>query len=69
LGTNDRTDDFYVSVLIPNENLTITQASTQTQSHMAAFSRNPNNATGLNQETNYKLVYDEKELSKELSSL
>jgi len=69
LGTIDRTDDFYVSVLILNENLTITQASTQTQSQMAAFNCNPNNATGLNQETNYKLVYDEKELSKELTSL
>ena len=36
---------------------------------MAAFNCNPNNATGLNQESNYKLVYDEKELSKELTSI
>jgi len=36
---------------------------------MAAFNCNPNNASGLNQETNYKLVYDEKELSKELTSI
>ena len=36
---------------------------------MAAFNCNPNNAAGLNQESNYKLVYDEKELSKELTSI